>query len=203
MSDIKSALNVCGTVVFDNDIFLLDYWDAEDGLNYLVGIADLSETDDGGSSFVVINTLDLCSYTSDEHPEIIFAFSRKLDRITKIWNSGLHAQTNPPWYYIEWALKKGFKIPWLDYAIEKGFYKPKESVSATQVKDKPLLAKERNTLLVIIAALAKEAKIDYSKPSKAATQIEAMTEKLGARVDHATIENKIKMIDDAIESRGK
>jgi hypothetical protein len=69
--------------------------------------------------------------------------------------------------------------------------------------DKPLSTRERNTLLVIIAALAKEAKIEISKPSKAAIQIEELTEKMGVRVDHTTIESKIKLIDDALESRAK
>ena len=69
--------------------------------------------------------------------------------------------------------------------------------------DKPLSTRERKTLLVIIAALAKEADIDLSKPSKAAILIEAMTETIGARVDHMTIESKIKLIGDALESRAK
>jgi len=69
--------------------------------------------------------------------------------------------------------------------------------------DRPIAAKERNTLLVIIAALAKEAKIDLSKPSKAGEQIANLTEFMGASVDHATIEQKIKQIPNALESRAK
>lgn len=69
--------------------------------------------------------------------------------------------------------------------------------------DEPLATKERNTLLVIIAALAKEAKIDLTKPSKAGETIAHMTEEIGAPVDHATIEGKIKLIKDALESRAK
>ncbi len=205
MSDLKSALNVDGCVIFDNDIFLLDYWDSEDGLNYLVGISDLSEIGNGSSMHTtfVINTLDHFTYTDDAEEAIVTNFRHKLNRITKIWNSGGHPQHNPPYYYIDWALSKGFKIPWLNYAIENGFYKRNEPKSLTKVNDKPLSSKERNTLLVIIAALAKEAKIDLSKPSKAGEQIANLTERFGTPVDHSTIEQKIKQIADAIESRAK
>ena len=69
--------------------------------------------------------------------------------------------------------------------------------------DKPLSTKERNTLLVIIAALARAAKIDLSKPSKAGESIANLTEIIGAPVDHATVEQKIRQIADALESRAK
>ena len=66
---------------------------------------------------------------------------------------------------------------------------------------KPLERRERTTLLVIIAALAKLAKIDLAKPSSAAAAIENQTELLGARVASRTIEDHLKRVADAIESR--
>lgn len=75
--------------------------------------------------------------------------------------------------------------------------------AAQPILDKPITTRERNSLLIIIAALAKEAKIDLSKPSKAGVIIEDMTARLGSRVDHETISQKIKMIADALESRAK
>ena len=69
--------------------------------------------------------------------------------------------------------------------------------------DKPLMARERATLLTIIAALAKEANIDIAKASKAGSIIEVLTEKLDARVSARAIEDHLKRIPDALERRGK
>lgn len=76
------------------------------------------------------------------------------------------------------------------------------AINDTPVKaERPMGVRERNTLLIIIEALAKEAKIDLSKPSKAGAAIANLTELLGAPVDHSTIEQKIKLIASALESR--
>lgn len=76
------------------------------------------------------------------------------------------------------------------------------SINDTPVKvEKPMGVRERNTLLIMIAALAKEARIDLSKPSKAGVAIANLTEIIGAPVDHSTIEQKIKLIVNALESR--
>lgn len=69
--------------------------------------------------------------------------------------------------------------------------------------ERPLGERERATLLTIIAALAAEAGIDLSKPSKAAQTIEALTTTLGARVSARAIEDHLKRIPDAIERKGK
>lgn len=69
--------------------------------------------------------------------------------------------------------------------------------------DKPLSTRERDTLLTIIAALAKLAKIDTSQPGKAALAIEGMTDELGAHVSKRAIEDHLKKIPDALEIRMK
>ena len=58
-------------------------------------------------------------------------------------------------------------------------------------------------MLVIIAALARLAKIDLTKPSKAAEAIESETISLGARVAARTIENHLNRIREAEENRTK
>lgn len=68
---------------------------------------------------------------------------------------------------------------------------------------KPLDTKERATLLTIIAALAENAGIDVSKPSKASGTIEALTSAKGARVAARTVETYLKLIPDALERKGK
>jgi hypothetical protein len=72
-----------------------------------------------------------------------------------------------------------------------------------QIAEKPLGRRERNTLLVIIGALAELPKIDVKKPSGAAVAIEAQTALMGARVAARTIEDHLKRIPDAIEDRNK
>ena len=70
------------------------------------------------------------------------------------------------------------------------------------VADKPLERRERATLLVLIAALAKLARVDLTKPSSAAAAIENQTELLGARVAARTIEGHLKRVAEALEGRG-
>jgi hypothetical protein len=77
-----------------------------------------------------------------------------------------------------------------------------ESISDKKI-EKPISDKERETLLVIIAALAKEAKIDISKTSKAGVLIAAITQQLGAPIGATTIETHLKKISQALESRAK
>lgn len=75
---------------------------------------------------------------------------------------------------------------------------------AAQVKDvDPLDPRERNTLLVIIAALAKEAKINIDPPGKAAIFIEGLTDSMGAHASKRAIEEHLKKISDALATRMK
>jgi hypothetical protein len=66
--------------------------------------------------------------------------------------------------------------------------------------DKPMGNRERRTLLVIIAALAKDLGIDIAHPSAAATSIEPRTTKIGSRIAARTIEEKLKLIPDALKT---
>lgn len=75
--------------------------------------------------------------------------------------------------------------------------------SLNDADDKPLSNRERNTLLTIIAALCKEAKIDYRSASKAANLIQDIAASLGASIGESTIEGHLKKIPNAVESRMK
>ena len=68
--------------------------------------------------------------------------------------------------------------------------------------ERPLKKREQGTLVTIIAALAKHGGFDWSKPSKAAGMIEGLTIQLGAKVSARTIENKLKLIPEALARRG-
>ena len=70
-------------------------------------------------------------------------------------------------------------------------------------ESKPLIARERDTLLTIIAALCNEAKIPYEKPSKAAGLIQSTAAKMGVSIGETTIEGHLKKIPDALGTRMK
>lgn len=63
--------------------------------------------------------------------------------------------------------------------------------------------KERNTLLTIIAVLCNEAKIDYTKPAKAANMIVSTAATMGISIGETTIEGHLKKIPDALGTRMK
>ena len=69
--------------------------------------------------------------------------------------------------------------------------------------EKPLGTRERTTLLVIIAALAKLAGLDLNRTTKAATAIEAETTRMGVRVSARSIEDHLKRIPAAREDRSE
>ncbi|MBA3590634.1 hypothetical protein [Methylibium sp.] len=69
--------------------------------------------------------------------------------------------------------------------------------------DTPIGTRERNTLLSIIATLAKEAGIALDQPSKAAESIANAAQLQGLTIARRTIEEKLKLIPDAIAARGK
>lgn len=71
----------------------------------------------------------------------------------------------------------------------------------TEKDSRPLSDKERTTLLVIIAALAKEAKISLDQPSKAAETIAKITQDMGSPVSKRAIEGKLNLIADALADR--
>jgi hypothetical protein len=69
--------------------------------------------------------------------------------------------------------------------------------------DRPLKERERTTLLTIIAALCKEAKIDYTKPAKAAGLIQGTAALMQVSIGETTIEGHLKKIPDALATRMK
>lgn len=68
---------------------------------------------------------------------------------------------------------------------------------------KVLGTREKNTLLVILAAACKEANLDYTKPAKTAAMIEDICLKMGLSIGNTTIEGHLKSIPNALEARMK
>ena len=148
----------------------------------------------------------------------------QINSMTRLWLSNpTHPKKASPQFYFDWAERKGIYIYWLAAAKEWGHFKEgsvnqKQDHSDGEVEphiavpsdirsyeDKPLKTYERKTLLTIIAALAKEAKISItvSNTGKAAGFIEGLTAELGARVSKRAIEEHLKRIPDALETRMK
>ena len=67
-------------------------------------------------------------------------------------------------------------------------------------QDTPIGKKERETFLIIIAALLKHAEVDWNRPDKAARVIQRMAEELGLKIGDSTIEEKLKLIPAAIKN---
>ncbi len=93
-----------------------------------------------------------------------------------------------------------FKIEELDRFIQE--FNSKDDQAGSNLKSTVMMTREKNTLLVLVAALCKQANFDYSQRgiSKA---IEAATEELGARVGDDTIRKILKELPEAVESRQK
>jgi hypothetical protein len=68
---------------------------------------------------------------------------------------------------------------------------------------RPVARRERTTLLVIMAALAKLARIDVTKPSSAAVAVEGETIRMGARVAARTIEEHLRRIPEALDNKSE
>lgn len=92
-----------------------------------------------------------------------------------------------------WLKEKGYQSPYSFCKLP----------SQEHEKEKPLTTKERTTLLTLVGLLAEEAKIDISKPSKAASTLVSLAETKGIQIAQRTIEEHLKKIPDALEKRGR
>ena len=72
-----------------------------------------------------------------------------------------------PSFYIEWSLSKGIKPDWLDFAIDKGFFKPKK-IAENNETDRPIHKRTENNYLRLIMVLANGIKgFNPNKPFEA------------------------------------
>lgn len=91
----------------------------------------------------------------------------------------------------------------LDKYLEKNHNHNEPFAPNLKSESKPLVNKERETLLVIIAALAKAAHVDINKISKAGDVIANMTHEIGVPIGATTIETHLKKIKQALEDLAK
>lgn len=81
--------------------------------------------------------------------------------------------------------------------------KPPEKVEqqSSSLEDKPLGTKERNTYLILIAALCAELKIDTTRAAKSANIIKDVANRNGLAIGESTIEGILKKLPDAVAAR--
>lgn len=123
--------------------------------------------------------------------------------ILKLWRSGAHTESRyPPQYFINWAIQKRLQIDWLEWAREKGCYSD-EPAKPSMIKEDALSTSERNSLLIIIAALCKGSSIDHQARG-AAPKIVAMVDGLGdgLSIDPKTVNKVLAQIPEATRARG-
>jgi hypothetical protein len=137
----------------------------------------------------------------DQKPKYLF------DEIERSTHSAINADTFRTLQADRYALKARIDKAeeWAKSIIaEKNDLQNQNKSLAAQVKEiDPLDTRERNTLLIIIAALCKEAKIDYNKPAKAAALIKSTADFMPVSIGESTIEGHLKKIPDALANRMK
>lgn len=199
LDEARKALQVDGiNETFDGYefIFKKEGWSNIEGLNYILGLKWLNE---GNGFNTSLETLSGKKYTYAENPDVIHAFLIEHSKVMKLWGTGKHQDINSPAYYIGWAQHMKINIPWLQYAIDQKFYAPVHK----EIDITPISNKERDTLLIIIAALAKVAGYDVSRSSKTADSLASLTQEMGAPISSSAIEGKLKLIPQALENRSK
>lgn len=118
-------------------------------------------------------------------------FQNKLAKIYTFWINALepHKEKNSPSYYIQWALTKSFKIDWLDWVIEKGFYVPKNDSKENFDFEKPLSTRTENNYLRLILSLANGIK-DFN-PRKPYEAAQLIIDETGIDISKQTISDYI------------
>jgi len=106
----------------------------------------------------------------------------------------------PPWEVVKWARARGDNVP--EQLRDVPEPTPAAQTAEATPAEKPITLTERNTLLVIIAALCKPCKIKYEERG-APVDIARLTEQLGAPVSDDTVRRVLARITDAVEARSK
>jgi hypothetical protein len=184
-----------------NEIFLYDFWDSTEGLQYLVGVDSIGVK----NGIEYVNTVGSERYLCPKDMEIVGAFRERLADLQRVWKSGKHEERNPPYYYLNWALSKGFQISWLDFAVHEGLVQPTNQTEypklfstvmelhpasagttpSTKANEPPLTLKQQTTYLNIIGAMLDLmlGKTDLGKPNSIyqnqAAIVSALVDKYG------------------------
>jgi hypothetical protein len=143
----------------------------------------------------------MAKHYPDQKPKFLF------DEIERNTHATYNAETFQALQAERDAAKATIEVArqWAEKKVEElNFVRAERDALAAQVKETdPLDTRERNSLLSIIAALCKEAKIDYTKPAKAAGLIQSTAALMQVSIGETTIEGHLKKIPDALATRMK
>lgn len=109
--------------------------------------------------------------------------------------------------YADWQTARPFGAPVsegeYDEMLRENILLKMGFVSTSIVEQRPIQAKERNVLLTIIGVLCNEAGIDVGRHAKSAAIIKKASEVMGVSIGETTIEQKLKLVAEALGSRMK
>ena len=122
------------------DYLLYDEWDKESGLRVLVGF------DYDTRGFRPNNTDEMDYYAVpldpsleeqriNDYKSLVDHMRVQFNRLEDIWGKAKlrENQIHPPSYFIEWAISKKIRPPWLDWAIEHKLYEPNQELNSGQL----------------------------------------------------------------------
>ena len=118
------------------DYLLYDYWVSYRAWYVLAGYHYYAETDSDFNILIdsALNKrlalecfeFDVAPRAEEERAEM----EKNANRLHKFWiNAGHINDPHPPQFFIEWALSKRIRPAWLDWAIERGLYTPKQETA--------------------------------------------------------------------------
>ncbi len=126
--------------------FKYELWTAVNGLTVLAGLKY-----DYWDGLKLKNALDKFAGVENKTnkkiiPQESEMYLTRYAQLYDLWTHSNHPELDrkfPPAYFIDWALSKGFRPDWLDWAIERGLFTPKQETEkqlqatpATTVKAK-------------------------------------------------------------------
>ena len=139
------------------NIFKLDFWTVEEGIDYLQGLFREYVIGVGASEFLM---LDGKRYSSIEHKAEINQFNVRYSLLREIWDRTKKKRDKyPPRVFIDWGMKHRelSKMSWFDSALEIGLLEDiMKPIPAKTTDDQKLTNSERLKLLTIIAGILKE-----------------------------------------------
>ena len=123
---------------------LRDYWTPDGGLCLLAGFDYTARIEGAPFQPQSMHTLSPITFQghygqeADEVEDLLTRMNSDLDELRSIWagcKRDSEAEDHSPTFFIEWASSKGFRPDWLDWAIERKLYIPKQEADQTSLSD--------------------------------------------------------------------
>jgi len=157
-----------------------------------------------------ISTAKLSAWCSEREIDLSEDFYEYVAEEQKISWAGHEAFSNARYKaehstQIRKISESGHKGGWKERYLELVESRNEESEARSKynASHQSLETRERNVLLTIIAVLCREQKLDYTKHAKSAGLISEMANRVGLKVSESAIENHLRRVPAAVESRSK